>query len=79
MTLPDPCHEMDPIMDPGTSKLRSKLYRFETLISEFETFCSGVWENRDPGVEFGLAVHVEPYPGSAMSVWIYVASLVKRI
>lgn len=34
--------------------------------------------NEEPGVEFALAVHVEPYPNSVMSVWVYVASLVKR-
>ena len=39
---------------------------------------TGVHLNREPGVEFALAVHVEAYPCTAMSVWIYVASLVKR-
>ena len=39
---------------------------------------TGVHLNREPGVQFALAVHVEPYPCTAMSVWIYVASLVKR-
>ena len=39
---------------------------------------TGVHLNREPGVEFALAVHVEPYPCSVMSVWVYVASLVRR-
>ena len=39
---------------------------------------TGVHLNREPGVEFALAVHVEPYPASVMSVWVYVASLVRR-
>ena len=39
---------------------------------------TGVHLNHDPGVEFALAVHVEPYPCAVMSVWVYVASLVKR-
>ena len=39
---------------------------------------TGVHLNREDGVEFALAVHVEPYPCTAMSVWIYVASLVRR-
>ena len=39
---------------------------------------TGVHLNREPGVEFALAVHVEPYPSSVMSVWVYVASLVRR-
>ena len=39
---------------------------------------TGVHLNREPGVEFALAVHVEPYPASVMSVWIYVAALVRR-
>ena len=39
---------------------------------------TGVHLNREEGVEFALAVHVEPYPCTAMSVWVYVASLVRR-
>jgi coiled-coil and C2 domain-containing protein 2A len=39
---------------------------------------TGVHLARDPKVEFALAVHVEPYPATVMSVWVYVASLVKR-
>lgn len=39
---------------------------------------TGVHLCREPGVEFALAVQVEPYPGTAMSVWVYVASLVRR-
>ena len=39
----------------------------------------GVWETRDPDAEFAIAVFVEAYPAAAMSVWVYVASLVKRI
>ena len=39
---------------------------------------TGVHLNREPGVEFALAVHVEPYPNTAMSVWVYVASMVRR-
>lgn len=39
---------------------------------------TGVHLNREPGVEYALAVHVEPYPCTAMSVWVYVASLVRR-
>lgn len=39
---------------------------------------TGVHLNREPGVEFAVAVHVEPFPQTVMSVWIYVASLVRR-
>ena len=39
---------------------------------------TGVHLNRENGVEFALAVHVEPYHNYAMSVWVYVASLVRR-
>ena len=39
---------------------------------------TGVHLSREPGVEFALAVQVEAYPGTAMSVWVYVASLVRR-
>ena len=39
---------------------------------------TGVHLNTDPAVEFALSVLVEPYPGSVMSVWVYVASMVRR-
>ena len=39
---------------------------------------TGVHLNKEPGVEFALAVHVEPYPNDVMSVWVYVASMVRR-
>ncbi len=39
---------------------------------------TGVHLNREPGVEFALAVHVEPYPNTVMSVWVYVASMVRK-
>lgn len=39
---------------------------------------TGVHLNHEPKVEFALAVHVEPYPNSVMSVWVYVASLIRR-
>ncbi len=29
-------------------------------------------------MEFALAVHVEPYPATVMSVWVYVASMIRR-
>lgn len=39
---------------------------------------TGVHLNREPGVEFALAVHVEPFANNVMSVWVYVASMVRR-
>ncbi len=39
---------------------------------------TGVHLNQDPRVEFALAVHVTPYPATVMSVWVYVASMVRR-
>lgn len=29
-------------------------------------------------VEFALAVHIHPYPNTVLSVWIYVASLIRK-
>ena len=48
----------------------------ETIIEAVKA--TGVHLDRDPGVEFSLAVLVEPYPGSVMSVWVYVASIIRR-
>ncbi|XP_041986282.1 coiled-coil and C2 domain-containing protein 2A [Aricia agestis] len=33
--------------------------------------------NDDPNMEFGLAVEVFPYPNNVLSVWVYLASIVK--
>ena len=41
-------------------------------------FATGVHEFESNDVEFALAVHIQPYPNSVLSVWIYVASLVRR-
>ncbi|XP_067302881.1 coiled-coil and C2 domain-containing protein 2A isoform X3 [Pseudorasbora parva] len=37
---------------------------------------TGVHKAEAPNVEFALAVHVHPYPGNVLSVWVYIASLV---
>eukprot|EP01137_Pigoraptor_chileana_P026493 Opistho-2@7848 len=39
---------------------------------------TGVHFSEDPTVEFALAVHVCPYPNNVISVWVYVATLVKK-
>ncbi|XP_033609176.1 coiled-coil and C2 domain-containing protein 2A isoform X2 [Cryptotermes secundus] len=39
---------------------------------------TGVHYNESPDVEFALAVYVHPFPNNVLSVWVYVASLVKR-
>eukprot|EP00062_Callorhinchus_milii_P004934 gi/632943873/ref/XP_007887193.1/ PREDICTED: coiled-coil and C2 domain-containing protein 2A isoform X2 [Callorhinchus milii] len=38
---------------------------------------TGVHTTEVPRVEFALAVYIHPYPNSVLSVWIYVASLVR--
>ncbi|XP_038647533.1 coiled-coil and C2 domain-containing protein 2A isoform X2 [Scyliorhinus canicula] len=39
---------------------------------------TGVHNTMIPHVEFALAVYVHPYPNNVLSVWIYVASLVRN-
>ncbi|KAJ9583994.1 hypothetical protein L9F63_021664, partial [Diploptera punctata] len=39
---------------------------------------TGVHYNESPEVEFALAVYVHPFPNNVLSVWVYVASLIKR-
>ncbi|XP_067894068.1 coiled-coil and C2 domain-containing protein 2A isoform X2 [Heterodontus francisci] len=39
---------------------------------------TGVHNTEVPHVEFALAVYVHPYPNNVLSVWIYVASLVRN-
>lgn len=38
---------------------------------------TGVHNTQAPNVEFALAVYVHPYPNSVLSVWVYLASLVR--
>jgi hypothetical protein len=49
------------------------------IVSLRDNYDSGVWETSDPLAEFAIVVQVTAYPATAMSVWIYVASLIKRI
>jgi coiled-coil and C2 domain-containing protein 2A len=39
---------------------------------------TGVHYNESSDVEFALAVYIHPFPNNVLSVWVYVASLVKR-
>ena len=39
---------------------------------------TGVHLTNEPRTEFALAVHVEAYANNVMSVWLYIASMVKR-
>ncbi|MEE6462446.1 hypothetical protein FKM82_001600 [Ascaphus truei] len=41
-------------------------------------YSTGVHNSEVPNVEFALAVYVHPYPKSILSVWIYVASLIRN-
>ena len=41
-------------------------------------YSTGVHNIDTADVEFAIAVYIHPYPCSVMSVWIYVASLVKK-
>ncbi|XP_054644566.1 coiled-coil and C2 domain-containing protein 2A isoform X2 [Dunckerocampus dactyliophorus] len=38
---------------------------------------TGVHTNQSSNVEFALAVYVHPYPNNVLSVWVYLASLVR--
>jgi len=41
-------------------------------------FATGVHAFESSDCEFALAVHIQPYANSVLSVWIYVASLVRK-
>lgn len=41
-------------------------------------YATGVHNNETNDVEFAVAVHVHPYPHNVLSVWVYVASLVRK-
>ncbi|XP_055963271.1 coiled-coil and C2 domain-containing protein 2A [Sorex fumeus] len=41
-------------------------------------YSTGVHNTDLPNVEFALAVYIHPYPRNVLSVWIYVASLVRN-
>ncbi|XP_072246111.1 coiled-coil and C2 domain-containing protein 2A [Leuresthes tenuis] len=40
-------------------------------------YSTGVHNIQAPNVEFALAVYVHPYPSNVLSVWVYLASLVR--
>lgn len=40
-------------------------------------YATGVHNYETSDVEFAVAVHVHPYPNSVLSVWVYVASLIR--
>jgi hypothetical protein len=39
---------------------------------------SGVWQRKHSEAEFGLAVHVYPYPNKVVACWVYIASIAPR-
>lgn len=41
-------------------------------------YSTGVHNIDVPSVEFALAVYIHPYPKNVLSVWIYVASLIRN-
>lgn len=41
-------------------------------------YSTGVHNIDVPNVEFALAVYIHPYPKNVLSVWIYVASLIRN-
>ena len=41
-------------------------------------YATGVHNLESSEPEFAVAVHIHPYPNSVLSVWVYVASLVKK-
>lgn len=41
-------------------------------------YATGVHNLESSEAEFALAVHIHPYPNNVLSVWVYVASLVKK-
>ena len=41
-------------------------------------YATGVQNYESSDVEFALAVYVHPYPNQVMSVWVYIANLVRK-
>lgn len=41
-------------------------------------YATGVHGHESNEIEFALAVYVHAYPNSVLSVWVYVASLMKK-
>lgn len=39
---------------------------------------TGVHINDAPEIEFSVAVYIHPFPNNILSVWVYVASLIRR-
>ena len=41
-------------------------------------YATGVHNNESKDVEFALAVHIHAYPNTVLSVWVYVANLIRK-
>ncbi|XP_014248384.1 coiled-coil and C2 domain-containing protein 2A [Cimex lectularius] len=39
---------------------------------------TGVHMNDAPDIEFSMAVYIHPFPSNVLSIWVYVASLIRR-
>ncbi|OAF71700.1 Coiled-coil and C2 domain-containing protein 2A [Intoshia linei] len=48
----------------------------ESLIEN--VYSTGVYDVDNQDVEFALAIYVHPYPNNIMSVWVYIASMIRR-
>lgn len=40
---------------------------------------TGVHLTESPDTEFALAVHIHAYPSNVLSVWVYIASLSRKL
>ncbi|XP_072095759.1 coiled-coil and C2 domain-containing protein 2A-like [Mobula birostris] len=50
--------------------------KLETIFDK--VYSTGIHKINIPNVEFAVAVYIYPYPGNVLSVWIYIASLVRN-
>lgn len=40
---------------------------------------TGVHLNSDSRVEFGMAVHIQPYPCNVLSLWVFVVAMLPKV
>ncbi|XP_072882872.1 coiled-coil and C2 domain-containing protein 2A-like [Hemitrygon akajei] len=50
--------------------------KLETIFDK--VYSTGIHKINIPNVEFAVAVYIYPYPGNVLSVWIFIASLVRN-
>lgn len=69
-------HELTDVYHVSGLPLNMRYISMADMVKRLKTI--GVHLNPDGRVEFGLAVHIQPYPCNVLSLWVFVVALVPK-